>query len=160
MAHSDEFVRKVYNAFFSTLYCIDIADRHNFSKNNNRCLNYVELRIIAYLRNRFFTKKDFDRYVYDVIQESNTMERMKIDMALMEVLHVLIATVKNPLFVDNIILTHRLVSGLWKNGSKFLNAYTLHNEDHAITLIHQCVRLLKVIDYIGIYCCPIKIGID
>lgn len=78
------------------------------------------------------------------------MERMKIDMALMEVLHVLIATVKNPLFVDNIILTHRLVSGLWKNGSKFLNAYTLHNEDHAITLIHQCVRLLKVIDYIGI----------
>lgn len=150
MAHSDEFVRKVYNAFFSTLYCIDIADRHNFSKNNNRCLNYVELRIIAYLRNRFFTKKDFDRYVYDVIQESNTMERMKIDMALMEVLHVLIATVKNPLFVDNIILTHRLVSGLWKNGSKFLNAYTLHNEDHAITLIHQCVRLLKVIDYIGI----------
>ena len=150
MAHSDEFVRKVYNAFFSTLYCIDITDRHNFSKNNNRCLNYVELRILAYLRNSHFTKKEFERFVYDVIREGNTMERMKIDMALMEVLHVVISTVKNPLFVDNIILTHRLVSGLWKNGSKFLNAYTLHNEDHAITLIHQCVRLLKVIDYIGI----------
>ncbi len=150
MSNSDEFVRKVYNAFFSTLYCIDITDRHNFSKYNNRCLNYVELRILAYLRNRYFTKKEFDRFVYDIIQESNPMERMKIDMALMEVLHVLITTVKNPLFVDNIILTHRLVSGLWKNGSKFLNAYTLHNEDHAITLIHQCIRLLKVIDYIGI----------
>lgn len=148
--HSEEFVRKVYNTFFSVLYCVDATDRHNFSKNNNRCLNYAELRVLAYLRNRNFTKKSFDRFVYDIIQDTATMERMKIDMALMEVLHVLITTVKRPEFVDDIILTHRLVSGLWKNGSKFLNAYTLHNEDHAITLIHQCVRLLKVIDYIGI----------
>ena len=149
-SNSDEFVRKAYNAFFSILYCIDATDNHNFSKNNNRCLNYAELRILAYLRNRHFTRKGFERFVYDINQDSTTMERMKIDMALMEVLHVLITTVKDPLFVDNIILTHRLVSGLWKNGSKFLNAYTLHNEDHAITLIHQCIRLLKVIDYIGI----------
>jgi len=148
--YSEEFVRKAYNTFFSILYCVDPTDRYIFSKNNNRCLNYAEFRVLAYLRNRHFTKKGFERFAYDIIQDTTTMERMKIDMALMEVLHVLIKTVKDPLFVDNIILTHRLVSGLWKNGSKFLNAYTLHNEDHAITLIHQCVRLLKVIDYIGI----------
>lgn len=147
---SEEFVRKAYNTFFSILYCVVPDDRHSFSKNNNRCLSYAELRVLVYLRNRHFTKKDFEKFVYDIIQDTSTMERMKIDMALMEVLHVLITTVKTPLFVDNIILTHRLVSGLWKNGSKFLNAYTLHNEDHAITLILQCVRLLKVIDYIGI----------
>lgn len=150
MSNSEEFVRKAYNAFFSILYCVDATDHHNFSRNNNRCLNYAELRILVFLRNYHFTKKEFERFVNDINQDTSIKEHTKIDMALMEVLHVLVTTVKNPLFVDNIILIHRLVSGLWKNGSKFLNAYTLHNEDHAITLIYQCMRILKVIDYIGI----------
>ena len=150
LKNSEEFVRKSYNCFFSTIYSVDASDRHSFSKNNNRTLNYTEFRLLAYLRNKQFTKREFDRFAYDLVKAEGTMERMKIDMALMEVLHVLIKNVRNPMFVDNIILTHRLVSGLWKNGSKFLNAYTLHNEDHAITLIKQCVHLLKVIDYLGI----------
>ena len=148
--NSEEFSRKIFNTFFSILYCIDATDRHSFSKYNNRSLNYSEVRVLAYLRNDEFTKEGFTRYAYDIIQNNTPMELMKVDMALMEVLHVLITSVKNPLFIDNIILTHRLVSGLWKNGSKFLNAYTLHNEEHAITLIYQCLRLLKVVDYIGI----------
>lgn len=150
MQNSDEFVRKVMNAFFSFIYTVDITDRHHFSKNNNRSITYAELRILAYLRNTRFSKAEFERFVYDVIKSDNRQEKCNIDMALMDVLHVLIMNVKTPLFVDNLIRTHRIVNGLWKNGSKFLNAYTLHNEEHAITLIKQCIKLTKVIDYIGI----------
>lgn len=57
---------------------------------------------------------------------------------------------RNPLQVDALIQTHRFVNALWINGSKFLNAYTLHNEDHAITLIRNCVRIIKVIDYLNL----------
>lgn len=150
MQNSDEFVRKVMNAFFSFIYTVDINDRHHFSKNNNRSITYAELRILAYLRNRRFSKVEFERFLYDVINSNNRQEKCSIDMSLMDVLHVLIRNVKTPLFVDNLIQTHRIVNGLWKNGSKFLNAYTLHNEEHAITLIKQCIKLTKVIDYIGI----------
>lgn len=150
MRNSEEFVRMVMNAFFSTLFVVDITDRHHFSKNNNRTIKYDELRILAYLRNHQFNKVEFERFVYDVQKSDNRMEKSDIDMALMDVLHVLITTVKKPQYVDHLIQTHRLVNGLWKNGSKFLNAYTLHNEEHAITLMKQSIKLMKVIDYIGI----------
>lgn len=150
MRNSDEFVRRVMNTFFSTIYVVDVTDRHHFSKNNNRSINYSELRILAYLRNHRFKKTEFERFVYDVLKSNSRLEKVNIDMALMDVLHILITTLKNPNYVDDLVQTHRLVNGLWKNGSKFLNAYTLHNEEHAITLIKQCVKLLKVIDYISI----------
>ena len=71
-------------------------------------------------------------------------------MGLLEVIHVFISKVKNPEWIDNIILTHREVKGLWYNGSKFMNSYTLHNEEHAVTLIKAVVRLIKAIDYLNI----------
>ena len=33
------------------------------------------------------------------------------------------------------IQIHRFTNEIWKNGSKFLYFYTLHNEEHAIALI-------------------------
>ncbi len=150
MLNSDEFIRRVMNTFFSTIYFVDVSDEHHFSKNNNRSINYKELRILVYLRNHRFKTTDFGRFVNDVLSSNSHLEKINIDMALMDVIHILVTTIKNPRYVDNLIQTHRLVNGLWKNGSKFLNAYTLHNEEHAITLIKQCVKLLKVIDYISI----------
>ena len=54
---------------------------------------------------------------------------------------------KQPNFVDSLIVVHKLVNGLWKNGSKFLHFYTLHNEEHAIELIQQTLKLTRAIDY-------------
>lgn len=148
---SDEYTRKYYNALFSFLYNVEISDQLSFAKINNRCVNYTELRILAYLRNRHFKQTEFEDFLYDIYdRQDRVLGNMHIDMAILEVLHILITTVKNPKNVDDIILTHRVVSAMWKNGSKFLNAYTLHNEDHAICLIKQCKKILSVVDYLGL----------
>lgn len=148
---SDEYTRLYYNAFFSYLYNVDISDRLNLVKVNNRCLNYTELRVLAYLRNRHFKQSDFERFLNNIYEhQDSVLGNIHIDMAILEVLHILITTVKNPQNIDDIILTHRVVSAMWKNGSKFLNAYTLHNEEHAICLIKQCKHILSTIDYLGL----------
>lgn len=149
---TDEFNRCILNAFYSSIYDIDVSDEHHFIKRNNRILTYAEFRTLAYLRNTRFA---FDKFKNDFLrrlsaQEEKLYGEMHIDMSLLNVLNPLILHVKDPDYVDNIILTHRLVSGLWKNGSKFLNAYTLHNEEHAISLIMQCLHIINVIDYLNI----------
>lgn len=75
---------------------------------------------------------------------------MKIDMALLSVIGTFVRFVRNPEWIDDLILTHRITKGLWYNGSKFLNSYTLHNEEHAVTLINQTVHIVKTIDYLAI----------
>ena len=60
---------------------------------------------------------------------------------------VFIKKVKKPEWVDALIVTHRLTKGLWYNGSKFLNSYTLHNEENAVTLILKSIELTNRIDF-------------
>lgn len=73
--------------------------------------------------------------------------QMGIDMALLSVIGTFVSTVRDPEWVDGLVQTHRITKGLWYNGSKFLNSYTLHNEEHAVTLINQSVHIVKTIDY-------------
>jgi len=58
--------------------------------------------------------------------------------------------VKRPEWVDDLIITHRLIKGLWYNGSKFLNSYTVHNEEHAVTLINKLLEVINWIDYFAL----------
>lgn len=147
--NSDEFIRKIVNAFYSTISDVTVSDAHTFTKNSSRSLSYTELRILIRLRNRNFKFNDFTQAVKK-LDASNLENRMSIDMGLMDVVGLFIANVKRPEWIDNIILTHRVVKGLWYNGSKFLNAYTLHNEEHAITLVKWIVRITKAVDYFSI----------
>lgn len=72
---------------------------------------------------------------------------MNVDMSLLGVLGTFISFVKNPDWIDSLIQTHRITKGLWYNGSKFLNSYTLHNEEHAVTLVNNAVHIVRTIDY-------------
>ncbi len=148
-ANSDEYVRIILNAFYSVQNEIEPGDARTFTKYSSRGLHYTELRILTRLRNKNFVFKKFIRALDD-IDASDLDNRMIIDMGLLEVVNVFISKVKNPEWIDNIILTHRVVKGLWYNGSKFMNSYTLHNEEHAVTLIKAVVRLVKAIDYLNI----------
>lgn len=147
--NSDEFIRKIINAFYSTISDVTVSDAQTFTKNSSRPLSYAELRILIRLRNRDFRFKEFTQAVNE-LDATNLENRMSIDMGLMDVVGLFIANVKRPEWIDNIILTHRVVKGLWYNGSKFLNAYTLHNEEHAITLVKWIVRITKAVDYLSI----------
>jgi len=47
-------------------------------------------------------------------------------------------------------LVHKYTCDIWKNGSKHLYFYTLHNQEHAVDLIQNSIKIVKAIDYIDI----------
>ena len=123
------------------------SDTLTFTKINSRKLHYTELRILVRLRNRNFELKEYKEFV-DRIDNQDVSNRMVIDMGLLDVLNRFILHVRNPEWVDDLIITHRLTKGLWYNGSKFLHSYTLHNEEHAVTLISKSLEFINRIDYL------------
>ena len=100
--------------------------------------------IIAFMQNDIRTQ--FEEFV-EHIDDADISNSMSIDMGLLDVLNRFISNVRKPEWVDSLIVTHRLTKGLWYNGSKFLNSYTLHNEEHAVTLINKSLELVNRIDY-------------
>lgn len=147
--NSSEYKRRILNAYFSEMIGVTPSDALSFTKNNSRILHYTELRILAQLRNKSFDCKLFKVFI-DILDPHDLSNRMGIDMGLLEVLGHFVSKVRNPEWVDSLIITHRVVKGLWYNGSKFLNSYTLHNEEHAVTLINKALRIVKAIDYFAL----------
>jgi hypothetical protein len=146
---SDEYNRKIVNAYFSELMSIRPSDDLIFTKSNSRKINYTELRTLAYLRNKQFNLHNFIDFS-SKIDKDDVSNQMAIDMGLLSALAIFISYVKDPSRVDALILTHRITKGLWSNGSKFLHAYTLHNEEHAVTLINKSIDLTNRIDYFSL----------
>lgn len=149
MNASAEYQRKILNVFFSEIIEVIPSDSLALSKRNARRFKYVELRILAYLRNKNFDLERFEEFV-EHINEKDISNQMGIDIGVLEVLNIFIKNVRNPEWVDSLIVTHRLTKGLWYNGSKFLNSYTLHNEEHAVTLITKSLELTNRIDYFAL----------
>ncbi len=146
MRASPEYQRRILNVYFSEIIGVIPSDNLTFIKSNSHKFRYTELRILAYLRNKNFDLDKFKEFVCH-INDKDVSNRMGIDMGLLNVLSRFIQYVRNPEWVDSLILTHRLTKGLWYNGSKFLNSYTLHNEEHAVTLINKSLELINRIDY-------------
>lgn len=146
MKASAEYQRKILNVYFSEIMDVVPSDALAFSKKNARRFKYAELRILSYLRNKNFELEQFEEFIKH-INEKDISNQMGIDVGLLEVLNIFIKNVRNPAWVDSLIATHRLTKGLWYNGSKFLNSYTLHNEEHAMTLITKSLELMNRIDY-------------
>lgn len=146
MKASAEYQRKILNVYFSEIMDVVPSDALAFTKMNARRFRYAELRILAYLRNHNFDLEQFEEFI-EHIKDKDISNQMGIDMGLLEVLNIFIRNVRKPEWVDALIRTHRLTKGLWYNGSKFLNSYTLHNEEHAVTLITKSLELTNRIDY-------------
>ena len=146
MMASTEYKRRILNVFYSEIIGVPPSDALTFTKINSRKLHYTELRIMARLRNKIFNLEQFEAFI-NHIDDTDVTNRMIIDLGLLDVLNRFILQVKRPEWVDDLITTHRLVKGLWYNGSKFLNSYTLHNEEHAVTLINKSLELINRIDY-------------
>ena len=146
MIASMEYKRRILNVFYSEIIGVLPSDALTFTKLSSRKLHYTELRIMARLRNRNFDMEEFETFV-NHINDKDVSNRMIIDLGLLDVLNRFITQVKRPEWVDDLIVTHRLIKGLWYNGSKFLNSYTLHNEEHAVTLINKSLELINRIDY-------------
>lgn len=146
---ASNYKRNLLNALFSVFFNIQINDGCNFLKTDNRSILYYELRILTYLRNRLFDLDEFVVFSKKIIEDFKNKNAgyEKIDFSLLEILLIFKQYVQHPKRVDDLILIHKYITGLWRNGSKFLYFYTLHNEEHSVELIKSSVRLTKSIDY-------------
>lgn len=145
--NSNEFKRRILNVFFSVMANVDPSDEVPFVRRNGQAIDYTIFRILVWLRNLNFEYEDFKKFLAN-IDARDLPNRMTIDYGITGVIKLFIKYVSDPDRIDNLIKTHRIVKGLWQNGSKFLNSYTLHNEDHAVKLINLSVDIQKRIDYI------------
>lgn len=150
--NSEEFRRKIINALFSKIFCVTLNDSCNLIKIDNRAIHYYELRLLMYVRSRYYFKlSTFLDFTQKRLFEGNIKkDSEKVDLSLFEILQIFKDYVKTPEKIDGLILTHKYVNGIWKNGSKFLHFYTLHNEEHSIELIKYCTKVAKMIDYLSI----------
>ena len=147
--NSPEFLRRVLNSQISSLLGVEINDSFNIYKTNQRALYYFELRILVFLRSSSFNVDDFSIVVSEISNNYNSSQYFhKVDLQLLEVLPSFKSHVKDSVHIDKLIKVHQYVSGLWKNGSKFLHFYTLHNEEHSVELIKQCIKVKNTIDYL------------
>lgn len=146
-----DFTRKIVNAIISKAFSVSLNDSSNFIKQDNRSIHYYELRILMLARSRSFNVPFFTQLTGEIVQElEQNQNNGKIDLSLFEVLPIFVLYVRDPEKIDNLILVHKYVNGIWKNGSKFLHFYTLHNEEHSIELINNSVKITKAIDYLSI----------
>ena len=146
-----EYNRRIINTYFSELMSIEPSNDLVFVGKDLRKINYAELRILVYLRNR---NKTFNTDSFSAFEKQMDIDdvsnKMAIDMGLLSVIPIFIDYVKDYRRIDDLIVTHRITKGLWYNGSKFLHSYTLHNEEHAVTLISKSVELTRRIDYFAL----------
>ena len=147
--NSENFKRKILNACFSYACNIQLGDNLSILRSDIKPIKYYELRIISMLRNYRLKIIDFFEFV-NSINLADVNERIDIDLSILEGLGIFRQKVHEPKKIDQLIQTHRLVKSLWHNGSKFLNAYTLHNHEHAINLIKNTVRLVNNIDFLNL----------
>jgi len=147
--NSPDFVRQILNTSISKLLNVEVNDTFLIFKSSNRAVYYFELRILVYLRSNNFHIEEFKSIVNEIYNSNNSGQYFhKIDIQLLEVLSIFKSYIKDPIKIDKLIKVHQYVSGIWKNGSKYLHFYTLHNEEHSIELIKQSVKITTTIDYL------------
>ncbi|GFH89401.1 hypothetical protein IMSAGC002_00646 [Lachnospiraceae bacterium] len=145
--NTPQFLRMSANAVYSQLFNVEIEDRLVVRKFSRKPLSCGEFRILLFLRNRLFTAETFlERKI--LLSESENKE--DLDYAVMEVIEIFQSFVADPIRIDKLILTHQYTYGVWKNGSKHLYFYTLHNQEHAIALIRNIVKLIHGISFLKI----------
>lgn len=147
ITNSCEMQRQCLNAVLSGLMQIEINDDVVLQKNNNRKITYSELRILIYLRNNNFSFEEFEKIKEDFVRDEY---QYAIDYSIIQVLGVFRTFVSVPAYIDNLILVHKYTCDVWKNGSKHLYFYTLHNQEHAVDLIQNSLKVIRAIDYIDI----------
>lgn len=139
--------RMLLNASISVILGVEISDDYLLHKTINRNITYTELRILVMLRSKKFNDKKFLDLIDSFLDEKYNCA---IDYSIFHVLGYFKTYISEIDRVDKLILVHKYTCDIWKNGSKHLYFYTLHNQEHAVDLIINSVKLVRTIDYIDL----------
>ena len=145
--NTNKLQRMFLNAIYSKIFKIDVSNRFILSSYDKMGITYGMLRILIYLRNPRCNIKKFLNWSIDIFSNENAEI---IDYSIVEVLDIFRLYVINPDYIDCLILTHKYTSNIWKNGSKHLYFYTLHNQEHAVELIRNIVIMSKAFTCLGV----------
>ena len=146
-ANSSSIRQTLLNAYVSVMLGFEMSDEYLLQKKINRKITYTELRILVMLRSKKFEEKLF----FDSLDDFFNVEfDCGIDYSILHVIGYFRTYVSDIKKIDNLILVHKYTCDIWRNGSKHLYFYTLHNQEHACDLVKNIVKLVRAIDYIEI----------
>ena len=145
--NSDRLYRMFLNAIYSKLFKVILSEDIVISSYDKKGIQYGELRVLSFLRNNRFTMKKFENWQIDVMSADNAQ---KIDYTIFEVLGIYKKYVIEPQNIDDLIMVHKYTCDIWKNGAKHLYFYTLHNQEHAVDLVENIIKIIKAFSYIKI----------
>ena len=149
--NSNEFKLKILNCLISQIFSVEVSNGVNIIKSNNRTLTYLELRILMYIRNKNSKYRKAIDFIQQVISDKKSSHTNdKIDYSILEALNIFRTYVKYPEYIDQLIITHKYITSVWKNGAKNLYFYTLHNQEHSVELIRFTISICKSVDFLKI----------
>lgn len=146
-SNSDNLQRMFLNAVYSSVFNITLSESIFLTSYEKKGITYGVLRTLVYLRNGQCSVKQFLGWQMEIKDPENAQ---KIDFDIFEVLGIYKRYIINPEYIDNLIMIHRYTCDVWKNGAKHLYFYTLHNQEHAIDLVKNIVKLVKIFRYLKI----------
>ena len=145
--NSNRLQRMFLNAIYSKVFKVVLSEDVVLSSYDKKGITYGELRALTYLRNPSCDIQKFFKWQLEIMSIDNMQN---VDYTVFEVLGAYKKYVVNPEYIDNLILVHKYTCDVWKNGAKHLYFYTLHNQEHAVDLVKNIIKIVKVFSYLKI----------
>lgn len=139
--------RMFLNAIYSKVFKVTLSEDVVLSSYDKKGITYGELRTLVYLRNPSCNIQKFLKWQMEIMSVDNLQY---VDYTVFEVLGAYKKYVINPEYIDNLIMVHKYTCDVWKNGAKHLYFYTLHNQEHAVDLVKNIIKIVKVFSYLKI----------
>jgi len=136
---NDNLIRMILNCSFSVIFRYNVNDSFNIEKKENSNIRYYEILTLSNLKNnKFILDNFFEKYNHYLLDDY----LITIDYSILQVLPIFKSFVRDINLIEKLIYTHKYCSDTWKNGSKYLHFYTLHNQEHAINLIRNSIHII------------------
>lgn len=146
-SNSNRLQRMFLNAVYSKIFKVKVSDEIILGSYDKKGISYGALRVLAYLRNTHCNIEQFFKWSIDIMSPENLQ---KVDYSLFEVLGAYKKYVVLPENIDDLIQVHKYTCDVWKNGAKHLYFYTLHNQEHAVDLVKNIIKIIKTFSYLQI----------
>lgn len=131
--------KKYFLEFFMKLFN---CENNIIVSKKGKALKFWEYKILAYLHNKGFDKKEFLEMLINLLKNHDYFNH-DVDINYERIRIIVDNKLKTSCDKDIIIQLHYFVQCIWKNGSRDLTFYTLHNQEHSVELIQNYLNINK-----------------
>lgn len=123
--------------FFTKLFN---CENNIIINNKSRALKFWEYRILAYLNNKGFRLDEFLNMLDELLAKYDYFNH-DVDINYERIRTIVDSKLLLASDKDIIMQLHYFVQCIWKNGSKDLTFFTLHNQEHSVELIQNYMNI-------------------